>query len=433
MSKLSKLKIQKLQEAQQIQKLENQLRQGKKRFKNQRKVFEQVLNGELKAEQLEIGSGLWTLATILKKFNNAERALYQPLFSKIFTLFPKSKLEVLNQKAIHMIHKVIKCRWSWLRDLEKWRPQSRKAEKMILELIHHLFAKYPVPHFMNQAWLELDSAMIQWFIHIGHGGNIRKAPVLPIKLTKKMAHYCLQGQSSLSITQALRRGQVLGLGGNKKLTRKILNSRIGKHLDYEDFWPTLIQFLIKHQEETELPVYEIVEYVHLQKYGLPEEEKYGNVKLPAEDPDFQIKGRSLSNLVKTVQDRFQFKKILKIFFQAPPVQSLIWQDQQEDPQEIIRIEPISNNFDLLTEGKVMKHCVATYLASCLGGNTSIWSMTKQLKGSTPQRLLTIELVISDDTRKVCQARGKCNREPKSGEMKFVKQWANDNQLTLDLC
>ena len=430
MSKLSKLKIQKLNEAQQIQKLENQLRQSKKRFKNTKKIFEQVLNGELREKDLEIGSGAWSLAVTLRTLNYGQRQTYVPYFKGIFRLFPQSKLGVLDYVSIQMILKIINYRKDWQRDLQGWFPKSRKANKMVFELIHHLFALYPVPLFMNKAWSGLDDAKIRWFIHIGKGGNLRTAPELSVDLTKKMAHYCLQGPSYLSIPQAIRRGQILALGGKKKLVREILNSRIGKNIGHESFWPTLIHFLIKHQHEEDLPVYEIVEYVHLQKFGLPEEEAYDNIELQAENPNFQLKGRNIASLIKIIQERFQYKKILKIFFQTPTVRPLIWQDQEEDPHEIVRIEPILNNFDLITEGQKMKHCVASYLGSCLEGNTSIWSMTKQHKGSSPKRLLTIELVI--DSKRVYQARGKCNRDPKSDEMRFINQWVEENQLILDL-
>jgi hypothetical protein len=69
---------------------------------------------------------------------------------------------------------------------------------------------------MDQAWFETDLKKAQtwqsWWIHIGTGGNIRRAGT-PIRLTKRMAHVFPRA-AERTIPQNLRWAQVVGMGGN---------------------------------------------------------------------------------------------------------------------------------------------------------------------------------------------------------------------------
>jgi len=59
----------------------------------------------------------------------------------------------------------------------------------------------------------------------------------------------------------------------------------------------------------------------------------------------------------------------------------------------------------MTEGRQMKHCVATYVSSCARGHCSIWTMeVESMDGVT--RAVTIE--VRNSARMICQVRGKAN-------------------------
>ena len=83
----------------------------------------------------------------------------------------------------------------WLRDPSEWRPESHNARRQFSSLARHLLVQYDVPVFMDMAWFsgDPDEWRLQqgWFVHVGTGGNIRKADI-PLALTKKMAHLFLE-------------------------------------------------------------------------------------------------------------------------------------------------------------------------------------------------------------------------------------------------
>ncbi|MEO1653496.1 MAG: hypothetical protein AAFU64_08130, partial [Bacteroidota bacterium] len=197
MSKLSKLQISILEKSKRLEWLKEQLRISKKRFKNNRRTLTQIFALKLRYKQLAPATGWWVLARFLEKKKAKKYAPIRALMGDMLRRFPEHKLGKFMEEApgMYLLMEALNHRTHWKRPLETWRPQSRKGEKMALELIHHLFALYPVPAFMNKAWLNRDLTQIRWFIHIGAGGNLRKAPRLPLVISKKMAHYCLQGPS----------------------------------------------------------------------------------------------------------------------------------------------------------------------------------------------------------------------------------------------
>ncbi len=72
----------------------------------------------------------------------------------------------------------------------------------------------------------------------------------------------------------------------------------------------------------------------------------------------------------------------------------------------------------------MRHCVASYKASCLDGQTSIWSVTCEYPIGQVNRSVTLEL--RGET--LVQCRGFANRPPYDNEATIVKRWAEDNGL-----
>ena len=64
---------------------------------------------------------------------------------------------------------------------------------------------------------DCDTALYQdWFLHIGRGENIRKAAGLPVPLTKMMAHHFLLAPDGCTIVQAIRWGQLCGIGATAR-------------------------------------------------------------------------------------------------------------------------------------------------------------------------------------------------------------------------
>lgn len=69
------------------------------------------------------------------------------------------------------------------------------------------------------------------------------------------------------------------------------------------------------------------------------------------------------------------------------------------------IVPLTTPQQLLEESEVMRHCVATYLENCLGGDTRIFSIRE---AGNDERVGTIELAIVSGRWEMVQLKGKCN-------------------------
>jgi hypothetical protein len=74
---------------------------------------------------------------------------------------------------------------------------------------------------------------------------------------------------------------------------------------------------------------------------------------------------------------------------------------------------------LMVEGRVMQHCVYTYLKSCLDRRSTIWTLAYTEGSSVINKTLTIEVRGNE----VVQIRGKVNRLATAIEMGIIKKWA----------
>src|SRR5687768_18237939 len=71
---------------------------------------------------------------------------------------------------------------------------------------------------------------------------------------------------SLSVLQALRWGQVMGLGGVQRLARAVVASRLRDRLPDEPFWLTVVQFLARHPMLDPHQVGPLVDYLFAQRF-----------------------------------------------------------------------------------------------------------------------------------------------------------------------
>ena len=307
----------------------------------------------------------------------------------------------------------------WLRDPGEWRPDSHNGRKQFGSLARHLLAKYDVPAFMDIAWFfgEEDEARQQqgWFVHVGTGGNIRKADV-PLTLTKKMAHLFLESPHDYTIYEAFRRGQILGLGGEEPLVRAVNSTRLGSSFECEDFWHKVVHFFVNNPMLDPDEVGPIVDYIHNQKYVPREETVEGEVvQLPPEQPNFSIKGRSMVKLLRQVEmwhRQLARQNRLPAKVWAPSgLNELDWTatDNYGNEKERWTITELLSAKELSLEGRKMHHCVGSYANNCKTGRSSIWTMQVTTPENETHRVMTI--AVQNGSRSITQARGKCNARP----------------------
>lgn len=327
----------------------------------------------------------------------------------------------------------------WIREPEDWVARSHNPIRQFSSLTRHLFAKYEVPLFFDSAWFQTNPSQQQWFIFVAQGGNIRKASDLPFPLTKKMAHYMMQAPNDYTVDDALRWGQIHGLGGNERLVKAILGSRIGRFSHGQvngEFWQSVIHFFVNNSMMDMNQLGPIVDYIHAQKFQPQEPVIVDGFarQLGPPQPNFSMKGRTVESLLR--QTEAWHKQINRRTRRGRTLNHYSWDlcgidgfykvEGKAPKQRIFTISELFNTKQLLEEGRAMGHCVGSYGHSCKTGRCAIFSMTRDI-GAGIERLLTIE--VSPHTRQIKEARMKRNDPPNQECRKILEQWARKEDLS----
>jgi hypothetical protein len=320
---------------------------------------------------------------------------------------------------------------SWRREPEDWRPRSGPAARQFSELLRHVLGPEEADRFTGSVFhLEPTARIRLLFGHLGRGENSRVETPRNLYLTKRMAYHLLQAPPHYDFIRALRWGQVFGLSGAARLARAIDFTRLAwqlwEPLD-EEWWVGALHWFANHPELDPTHVTPIVDFAYTQRYGDPE------IEHPP-SPEFSLKGRSPQPLLRLIEewhaDVSNRRNIPHTEFRRTfGVNSGRWEIEAPGGTQIWTVDEILDSTTLLEEGRKMRHCVGTYLASIQKGKCSVWSM-KVRRGDMLRRATTIQLDLG--SRRIVQCRGHCNRHAKSDERKILKLWAKENGLTLSL-
>ncbi len=326
----------------------------------------------------------------------------------------------------------------WLRPVETWCPPRQSAWPLFTSLAHHLFALYPVPAFMTSVWFELPDGEVlpqhHWYKQLGLGQSIRTVR-LPLRMTKAMAHLFTQAPHHYTAIAALRWAQVRGLGGREALARAVAGTRLGKVLENEEFWESVLYFFINHPSLEHAAVGPVVEYLQHQRFEWREAVSPEGVlgKQPPPRPDFSMKGRSAASICRLVEEWHkqlgQDNDRPCVYWPHSPFKDfrLIEGSEALGNMRVWTITELLTSRALSLEGQAMRHCVATYAERCVRKQTSIWSMQVENQRGR-HRVLTIEVDLA--RRTICQVRGKCNRLAQEREREVVERWAGRDGLQI---
>jgi hypothetical protein len=327
----------------------------------------------------------------------------------------------------------------WLRPVEDWTPTGSSPLPQFGSFAQHLFCRYSVPAFMNAVWFrDRDAESVQrqgWYKHIGLGRNIRTAD-LPLPYTKMMAHHFMQAPDHFSVEEALRWGQVRGMGGSKELARAVAATRLGRSFEHGDFWKTVVQFFVNEPTLDLVHIGPIVDYLHHQR-SVPqalyiEEGEYDQPGPP--QPRLTMKGRTKRSLLKQVDE---WHKKLRYRHEPNPTHwkpsdigefryaEQGWRDGVPHRNWVIR--ELLSSAELYREGRAMQHCVAVYARACAGRMSSIWSMRFD-NGIARSRVMTIEVDMK--RRMICQARHRRNAPPNGKAREIMERWARRENLAI---
>jgi len=341
-------------------------------------------------------------------------------------------------------HGIVNLAWhqsSWLRTPETWKCRHKNKNRQFASLIRHLLGTYDVPSFMDKAWLVSPghlnvvsgngaSAHRSWWLWVAKGNNIRKAPNLPIPLTKKMAHHFLRAPTSYAVEEALRWGQIHALGGNERNVMGVLTTFLRSDFANNDFWTSVIRFFLANPMLDTFQYNPIADYLRNQKYIAARGEQ-------PPQPHLSMHGRTAEALLTQVESwhrrlgRFKRKKGPQDWEHHPDIADFIHQERKKINNAYVNIDyaitQLLTSQELKEEGRKLEHCVGSYSWSCIRGQRSIWSIRK-VTASGYTSMGTIEM--DNKSRRVSQFSAKRNRRPDPKARFLLEQWAQINKISI---
>jgi hypothetical protein len=334
---------------------------------------------------------------------------------------------------IHRLRNLAERQTHWIRPLETWRPGPCNLRPAFRSLAHHLLALYPVPGFMDSVW-DLDSGpegfrQQAWYVRLGRGASVRELDP-PIPLTRRMEHFVRQAPDHYTVYQALRFGEVRGLGGSERLAREIVVGFLGRSVERCEFWRTVVHFLVKHPELPIECVNPVVDFVQANKFGGEAVLRdHGFEPRVPRWPDFSMDGRTVKSVLR-LPDAWHLelgrkKKSGSFAWRQSGVQGFHYIEKGEEYDREWTIRELLDSDALYADGRAMRHCVYTYADRCRRGETTIWSLRLRVQDGE-KRMATIE--VNPRRRAIIQVRGKCNQRPGSRSVEILRRWAAQEKL-----
>ncbi len=406
-----------------------------------------VCDGQLESDNLLQVEFEHFLAILNRRGRLGEPAIDRQVLKRLLTHLAKVRCKLLDDVLrqatrpgedgyIEAIARLAAHAPSWLRPPETWRPSSKNVRRQFLSLTQHLLARYEVPAFFNSVWFDSRHRMApryrSWYVHLAQGGRLRDC-TLPIAYTKRMAHCLMQAPDDITVSQAIRWGQVLGLGGDARLARALVNTRLGERFDHDGFWIGVVRWFVAHPMLDPAHVHPIVDYLHHQRFVSVDVQVGEHLQRRPLQPNLSMKGRTPATLLRQMEgwhhrlsyrppvtvDQWQASGLSGLWFNEGQRRTASW--RQWSIRELLTARA------LMAEGHAMQHCVASYALSCARGSSSIWTLEcRSLEGQ--KKCVTIE--VRPRSRHICQIRGHMNRLATEQELRVVRRWAEQEDLHL---
>ena len=364
------------------------------------------------------------------------------------SVVPQFRAEPGNTYVDAMLALAFRCD-EWIREPRDWRPRTHNPRRQFGSLARHLLSLYDVPAFMDTAWFGGDTSVARtqqrWFLDVGAGTNIRKVDDMPIQLTKRMAHLLMQASPRSTIPEALRRTQVIGMGGAEALADAVLATRLGSSFENEDFWVSVVKFLVYNPMLDPDYAAPVVEYIFAQKYQ-PQATVDRDGALTDGDPlhpGFSMRTRRAEVLLAEV-DTWRGEQAREQRFgdgewEPSGFRGLELAQEVGGEPVVWRVRELLSSKALNAEGRAMRHCVGTYAKSCRAGAQSVWSLEVENAG---ERLSAMTIAVKNKPRAITQARGRANAHPLESVgvgsrqvwlrrcHRVMKQWAERQGITV---
>ena len=311
---------------------------------------------------------------------------------------------------------------NFIRPPEDWAGMTGHPLAVLDSLARHVFARYPTPRFLASAWFgggaSARAERRRWFIAHAQGQRFRSLQ-LPLTMTRQMEHWFLRTPAHLGIDAALRRAEVLGLGGTPELADAVLTTPLADDFAEPDLWRVALRWLVGCGESVELnEVRSLVDYLRANLHTV------------------DLRGRTFESAMRLVRDWHAALARARGRLVCWPRSRWNGMVVDVDPTPVEprsscwTIVELVNSYELLHEGRVMRHCVASYTRACVSAYSSIWSLRHRWEDEDLARsVLTIE--VRPRTATIVQLRGVANSRPSGWPLDLVRRWATRERLGFD--
>jgi hypothetical protein len=324
-----------------------------------------------------------------------------------------------------------------IRAAADWAGTSASWRAAVCSLALHLIGKYAVPRFLAAAWYATDDPYgekkREWFLAHARGASFRSLD-LPLDMTRKMEHIFLLSRDHLTIEQAMRRAELLALGGSDALVQAVLATGPAADLRNSGFWRTVWTFLIANARAIDpAQVGPLIDFVHAIRHArVPVETRNGIVLRDPPQPSFAMKGRTVQSMLRLMQEWHRGLGLANggLTWAPSPLRPLVIEEPSEDPSAppiVWQLMELTTGAQLRAEGTALHHCVASYADRCWRGASRIWSLRVR-RGEKVRHVLTIEVDMK--RRAVAQARGWGNGAPTGKALRLLRQWTFRERVRL---
>jgi len=306
--------------------------------------------------------------------------------------------------------------------------EERSGIEELKALYKSLFVKYEDPYVLSNNLFQLSLTETEAMMHVLRGLNIRAFSQLPVPISKKASFYLmnhlpdnLRFDNNVLVRSIICSKLLLAQFANKHLLQPFLSASTVFELKvftfYDDlpFWTKAFELMCGAEgEELGLSAQEFVDYFEYKKY--------------TEDQHYSLKGRTTASIAQAIynwHEAADFEKT-KGFIDMKWEGSKIQEWTAEEQGDKYFFQEITDGNELLRESETMKHCVFSYIESCVAGYSAIWSMKKEVN-SIYQGHATIE--IRD--KRITQVAGKRNKTVSRSDIGIIKRWASEMEFTCE--
>ena len=369
-----------------------------------------------------------------KKLNQHKKELF-------IALVRHPKINFESSFSYHLFLDILRLIHLPVRPLKSWKaPKSKSDESVFKSLFLHLFVTYRLPAVVQNKLIQIlyVDKLSSWkgdlLIGLAEGHGLHNITGLPFICNSKMNFHLCQAPEDYSIEQALAwarlRSSNTGHRISNILTRKLFKEN---YLAWPKWIPNFLGFVQRNPTITARQINTLLSFIVFQK-----EQKYllffpeVSYKIEVEPlfPNFSLKGRTINSALSIENKWKEYLQILRETGSkgALPLSTIKPFTYRAKNGKIYTFRQILSVKDLITEGKRMNHCVATYSTNCVKKICSIWAVQIRFPKGLTKNLLTIELV--EASKHLEQIQGMCNRNPSKEEMVAVKAWADQETLTI---